>query len=426
MSKPIFKKLPNGVRFVCIPRKESMSVTAAVFVEAGSEYEQKKISGISHFLEHMMFKGTGKRPSPLHIAAELENLGASYNAFTDFDLTGYHATVAAPLFEKAFDVIADMYLHPLLQDEEIQKEKGVIVEEIRMYEDLPRSKVSETLDALMYGDQPAGWSIAGTPQTVTSFTRDDIRAYRAKHYIAPKTIVVIAGNIDPAQALAKTKEYFSQAPKGKAYGRVPTKKHKGEHVAIIHKKLDQSHFMAGFPAVPFASPEWARVSLLAKVLGGGMGSRLFQKIREEMGAAYYVGASTTYNANHGMFYIQGGINHGKLREVFTAVLEEVRKIKENIGAHELVRAKEYAIGNFLLSLETSSDIATYYGYQQATAHLLDTPEQIVKEFKRVTLDDLKRMANKYLKKEGFRFALVGLYETSEKKKYEEIYKKTKF
>lgn len=423
MKKPILKKLSNGIRFVILPLKDSMSVTAAVFVEAGSAYEEKKISGISHFLEHMCFKGTERRPTALEISTELENLGASYNAFTDFDLTGYYATIAPQNFDKAFDVIADMYLNPTLNGGEVEKEKGVIVEEIRMYEDMPRSKVSETLSELMYGDQPAGRSIAGTEKTVRSFSRNDILSYRNRHYIASKTIVIIAGNVNPVYAEKKVKQYFSKAPKGRSYGQVPFKKHTSKHIAIAHKKLDQSHFMAGFDGVPFASPERFKLSLLSKILGGGMSSRLFQKIREEMGAAYYIGASTNHNANHGTLYIQGGINHAKLHDVFSTLIDELKKVRTGVTRAELERAREFTTGNFLLSLETSSDLAAYYGYQLATAGKLQTPESVIHDFRKVTIGDIRRAAEKYLVKENFHFALVGPYGKSDEKKYEELYKR---
>ncbi|OGM90322.1 hypothetical protein A2755_03985 [Candidatus Wolfebacteria bacterium RIFCSPHIGHO2_01_FULL_48_22] len=421
--KVIQKKLPNSIRLILVPLKDSLSVTTAVFVEAGSAYEQKKISGLSHFLEHMMFKGTTRRPTARAISTELENLGASYNAFTDFDLTGYYATVAPRNFDKAFDVVADMYLHPLLDPKEIEKEKGVIVEEIRMYEDLPQYKASETLDALMHGDQPSGWSIVGTEKTVTSFNRKNFQDYIAKHYIAEKTIIVVAGNFDPAYAYAEAKKHFAAARKGKVYDRVPYKKHTGRHISIVHKKLDQSTFMAGFHAVPMKSDERFKVAILAAILGGGMGSRLFQKIREEMGAAYFIGMGTSFNANHGVAYVKGGINHGKLRDVFSALCEELQKIHEGAAKDELTRAKEYTVGNFLLSLESPSELGTYYGYQEATMGKTLPPQEAAKHMRAVTQDDIKRIARKYLTKENFHFSLVGPYEKAEEKKYEELYRK---
>src|SRR3990167_9086608 len=377
--KVIQKKLPNSIRLILVPLKDSLSVNTAVFVEAGSAYEQKKISGLSHFLEHMMFKGTTRRPTARAISTELENLGASYNAFTDFDLTGYYATVAPRNFDKAFDVVADMYLHPLLDPKEIEKEKGVIVEEIRMYEDLPQYKASETLDALMHGDQPSGWSIVGTE----------------------KTVIVVAGNFDPAYAYAEAKKHFAAARNGKVYDRVPYKKHTGRHISIVHKKLDQSTFMAGFHAVPMKSDERFKVAILAAILGGGMGSRLFQKIREAMGAAYFIGMGTSFNANHGVAYVKGGINHGKLRDVFSALCEELQKIHEGAAKDELTRAKEYTVGNFLLSLESPSELGTYYGYQEATMGKTLPPQEAAKHMRAVTQDDIKRIARKYLTKENF-------------------------
>lgn len=423
MQKIIVKKLPNGVRVVLVPRAESVSVTSAVFVEAGAAYETKEQSGISHFLEHMCFKGTTRRPTALQISTELENLGASYNAFTDFDLTGYYATVAAQNFEKSFDVIADMYLSPLLEEGEIKKEKGVIVEEIRMYEDLPRHKADETLDMLMYGPQPAGRSIAGTEKTVNSFTRSRIHAYRNAHYVSAKTIVVIAGNINPQKAYGLVRAYFSKTPKRKRIDKISIRNYNKGHISIVQKKLDQSHFMAGCKTVPIVSKERPQLSLLATALGGGMSSRLFQKIREEMGAAYYIGSRASFNAQYGAIKIMGGINHGKLEDVFAALIQELRKIREGITKDELIRAKEFSIGNFLLSLETPSDLGSYYGYQMATIGKAQTPQEVVKQIKKVTAEEIRSAARTYFTEKNFYLSLVGPHEKADERKYEELYKK---
>lgn len=423
MQKIIVKKLPNGVRVVLVARTESMSVTSAVFVEAGAAYETKTQSGISHFLEHMCFKGTTRRPTALQISTELENLGASYNAFTDFDLTGYYATVAPENFKESFDVIADMYLDPLLDQGEIQKEKGVIVEEIRMYEDLPRHKVDETLDALMYGPQPPGRSIAGTEKTVTRFSRNDLHAYRVAHYVASKTIVVIAGKIDPKQAYELVRTYFTHIPKRKRIQRIPIQAHKKNHIAIVQKKLDQSHFMAGFKTEAITSPKRFSLSLLATILGGGMSSRLFQKIREEMGAAYYIGARASFNAQYGTIKIMGGINHEKLAEVCQALTRELIQIRAGIKKEELVRAQEFSVGNFLLSLETSSDLSAYYGYQMATTGTHWSPQEVVRKLKQVRHEDIQSVARAYINEKNFHFALIGPYRKQDEKKYEELYRK---
>jgi predicted Zn-dependent peptidase len=419
---PSLKKLENGLRILTIPMKDSLSTTIAVFVEAGSAYEDKANNGISHFLEHMCFKGTSKRPTAMDISMELESMGASYNAFTSRDMTGYHAKVAPRHFERAFDIVADMYLNPLLQPEEIEKEKGVIVEEINMYEDQPNAKVSEALEALLYKDQPAGWGIAGTKDNVRAMTRENFAAYRAKHYVASKTVIVIAGPVTPAQVVAHAKKYFAVLPLRPRASRIRTAPTlHDDRIAAIERKLDQTHFCIGFKTAPASSPERYALSMMSRVLGGGMSSRLFQVIRGQMGAAYYIGASNNFFATHGYGEVAGGLNHGKVHDVLKETMRQLALMRdEKVSPKELKRAQEFSIGNFLLSLESSSDFAFYYGDDEAALGKIERPEEVIKQLRAVTADQVRRIARKYIRQDNLYLSIIGPYGAQDAEKLKKL------
>lgn len=399
---------------IVIPQKESPSITVAVLVQAGAAYEKKSNNGISHFLEHMCFKGTPKRPRPIDISSEFETLGASYNAFTSRDLTGYWAKAASLHTREITDLLSDMYLNPLFDNQEIEKEKGVIVEEINMYEDQPRAKVSQILERLMYGNQPAGWDVAGPKENIIKMTQNDFLDYRKNHYVAPKTFVVIAGNVSLNQAEELSERYFSQVPKGKKIKSSGVKDRQTKPaVALKFKDLDQTHFMMAFKAFSLFNERRYILALLADILGGGMSSRLFQKIREDLGAAYYVGSSANLYATHGFMDIFAGVNHSKTDLAIKAVIEELRDVAKNgVNSGELARVKEHRIGTFLLSLETSSDLAFYYGEQEVTMEKSLKPEQVIKKVKSVTKDQVTRLARQILQNKGLNFAVIGPYRSS--------------
>ncbi len=401
------KTFPNGLSVIVSSIKDSPSVTMGVFVKTGSAYETKEQNGISHVLEHLCFKGTSKRPRPRDITEELEGMGAQYNAFTSRDMTGYYAKVAPRFFSKAFDVIADIYLNSTFPEHELEKEKGVIIEEMRMYEDLPRWKVGELMEQQLYGDQPAGWTIIGPEKTVQRITRDDIVAYKEKHYIPHNTVIVVAGPLRAQDVFKQVKRYFAHISTKKRTEPAKVKPHvPGKHME--YRKLDQTHFSLGFQTVPLTHKDRIPLILLANILGGGMASRLFQVVREDKGAAYYIAAGNDFFATHGYLKIFGGLNHKKSDEVYALIAQELKKIKkEGVSFEELKRVRDYTAGTFLLSVESSSDIAFFLG-EQACAHKdIRKPRDIVKEIYTYHEKDIVRMARKYLKKEKLAVAAIG-------------------
>ncbi len=403
--------LPSGLRVVIAPIKDHPTVTVMVLVEAGSKYERKEINGISHFLEHMCFKGTEKRKSALDITRELDTLGAQYNAFTSHEFTGYFAKCAFKHFDTALDVVSDIYLHSKLPEADVQKEKGVVIEEINMYEDLPQRKVQELFSSLLYGDTPAGWDIAGTKEIVSSFTRQQLIDYRSQHYVADSTVVVIAGNIDAAQALEKVTDTFSVARQGaKGQKEKVVEQQASPAARIFHKETDQAHFVVGVRTFDVYDPRNPILRVLSAVLGGGMSSRLFQKVRDEMGAAYYVGASNDSFTDHGYFQVAAGVDQRRVKDVLAAVLGEMQRLKnEEVSAEELKKAKEHLIGTMYLSLETSDALADIYGYQEILRKPIRTPDETRDLISKVKANDLRELANEVFVSPHLNFTLVGRF-----------------
>ncbi|MES2953712.1 MAG: pitrilysin family protein [Patescibacteria group bacterium] len=408
--------LPNGLRVILVPEADAMAATVLVLVETGSKYESKRINGISHFLEHMCFKGTTKRPRSIDISSELDSLGAQYNAFTSQEYTGYYAKVQPLHVSKALEIVADLYQNPTFDAKEIEKEKGVIVEEINMYEDMPHRRAGELLLECMYGEQPAGWPIAGTPDIVRTFTRDDFVAYRAAHYLADSTLVVVAGKFDEKAVLLQIEKEFAGIVRSEKGGKLAvTDTQKAPEIVIKHKESDQSHLALGVRSRPLAHKDTFVLEVLAGILGGGMSSRLFEKVREEMGAAYYVRAGNDAYTDHGAFGVAAGVDHRKLDAVIEAILGEMKKLKtEDVGERELEKVKQSFVGDLYLGLEKSDEIANFYGGQEILKRETLTPEEMASRVQAVTAADVRRVANEIFVTEHLNLALIGPFKEKDR------------
>ncbi|HEY4475683.1 MAG TPA: pitrilysin family protein [Candidatus Paceibacterota bacterium] len=403
--------LPNGLRVILVPQKENVATTILVLVEAGSKYETKEINGLSHFLEHMCFKGTIKRPKAIDIAGELDGLGAEYNAFTSQEWTGYFAKVEAHKNEKALEIISDLYLNPVFDAAEIEKEKGVIIEEINMYEDMPNRKVHDLFMALVYGDQPAGWDIAGRKEIIRKLTREDFLKYRGEHYVSKATVIVVAGAFEPEEFKKKIEAQFQHMPDGPKSGKVPTKEHQEKpELKIQFKESDQTHLVLGCRAFDAFDSRRFALEVLGDVLGGGMSSRLFQRVREQLGAAYYVRADANLFSDHGYFGVAAGVDHAKMEIVLKAILEELKKVvNEPIPEEELQRAKDHLTGRLLLGLETSDSMATYYGGQEILKQEIMAPDALAKKISEVKADELTAIAKDIFQDKKLNMAVIGPY-----------------
>ena len=414
--------LENGLRIITVPKSDSLATTVLVLVEAGSKYETKEINGLSHFLEHMCFKGTEKRPRSIDIASEFDGIGAVSNAFTSHEYTGYFAKAESKYFDNILDVVSDIYLHPIFETKEIDKERGVIIEEINMYEDLPMRRVSELFSNLLYGDQPAGWDIAGRKEVIQKLNRDDFIKYQQNHYLANSTLVVVAGNFDEREAIKKIKETFLTVKIGEKSKKIATKeKQEKPEVLLKNKNSDQTHLVLGVRAYDIFDKQKYALEVLGEILGGGMSSRLFQKIREEMGAAYYIHADSDLYTDHGYLAVSAGIDNNKIESVLSAILEEFQKIaREPIENKELQRVKDRIVGHLSLSLETSNQLANFLGGQEILTRQIITPEEIVKKIQAVTAEEITAVATDIFKNNKLNLAIIGPFE--DKARFEKILK----
>ena len=403
------KVLKNGLRVITVPMKDNPTVTVLVLVEAGSKYETKKVNGISHFLEHMCFKGTTKSPKAIDISKELDAIGSQYNAFTAQEYTGYYAKSDAKHFSKIFDVVSDIYLNSTFPDVEMQKEKGVIIEEINMYEDLPNRHVQDLMMELLYGDQPAGWNIAGEKKNILNMKRDDFVKYKKEHYLPEATVLMVAGAVTEKKVVEETNKIFGKVPRGNKVGKVKVREIQNKpEILVKFKKTDQTHFVLGVRTYDLFDKKNSVLSVLGGVLGGGMSSRLFQKLREEMGVGYYVRAYNDAYTDHGFFQVSAGVDNKRVNEVIEAVLEECRKLKkELVSEEELNKVKECLIGNMKLSLESSDDIANFFGGQELLKKEIKQAEEKAKEVRRVTAKQIKILANNIFKDSKLNLALIG-------------------
>ena len=403
--------LKNGLKVITVPMQDNPAVTVLVMVETGSKYEKKETSGLSHFLEHMVFKGTPKRPKAIDIARELESLGAQYNAFTSQEYTGYYAKVSPQHIDTALDVVSDIYLHPLLNVEEIEKEKGVIVEEIRMYQDMPHLHVHDVFMNLVYGDQPAGWKITGEEQTVNSFKQEDFKKYISEHYVAESTIVIVSGSFDEEETLTKIEKAFSNISQARNLPKAAVQEKQSKPaISLKFKETDQAHIILGLRSYDAKSEYDPALTVLATLLGGGMSSRLFQKLREEMGVGYYIRASHDAYTDHGLFSISAGIDTKRIEEVITTLISECKKvISEPISESELKKVKDYLTGSFVLGLETSDSRAEYCAIHQILKGKVESPDDEIAKIQKVTAEEVKDIAKKIFVDEKLNLAIIGPY-----------------
>ncbi|MBI3589421.1 MAG: insulinase family protein [Candidatus Liptonbacteria bacterium] len=370
----MYKKLTlkNGLRVVLVPQG-GLAATVLILVEAGSEYETKRINGLSHFLEHLMFKGTKNRPKSGTIANELDSLGAEYNAFTGGQYTGYYAKVQKEKIEKAVDLVSDLYLNPIFIPEEIEKERGV------------------------------------------SLKRDDFQTYRDQHYVAPKTLVVVAGSFDVKKVRGQIESLFSDLPKRAKLAKKKTLEKQSKSEALVKfKESDQSHLVLGVRAFDIFDKRRYALQVLANILGGGMSSRLFHRVREDLGAAYYVRAESDLSLDHGCLAVSAGVDHAKIDLVITAVLEEMNRLKkEMVSETEMKKSKDHLIGNFILGLESSDELASYYGGQEIITGKIKTPDEVIKNVKAVKPEEIQAVAKTFFVDRGLNLAVIGPYKSSE-------------
>lgn len=409
-------KLKNGLRIITAPMAGTETATIVVMVGVGSRYETKKQAGISHFIEHMMFKGTKRRPTAFSISSELDAIGGEFNAFTSKDMTGYYAKADARHVDVILDVISDMYLNSKFEQEEIDREKGTIVQEINMYEDNPMRSIGDVFEGMLYAGNNLGRDIVGYKETVKSFDRSDFVSYMKRFYVANDTVIAVAGKIDEKKVISKIKKYFDGFSSGKKalISRVKENQKKPE-IKVKFKKTDQTHFIIGTRAFDRDDERRYALSLLSIILGGNMSSRLFIEVRERRGLAYYVRTTTDLFEDCGYIATQAGVEHENLEKALKVILEGYKKISETkVSDEELGRAKEYIKGKSVMGLEASDEMALFLVNQEVEKGRIMEQEEIFKKIEKVTADDIMEVAREVFKVESLNLAVIGPHKNEEK------------
>ena len=407
--------LPGGLRVLVEELPHTHSVSIGCFVGVGSGHEERPIGGISHFIEHMLFKGSERRPTPKLISDAIEGVGGILDAYTSFESTVYYAKVADIHFDRALDVLADMLLHPLFDPRDIEKERRVITEELRQTADTPSDLVHLLLDSAMWGDQPLGRDIAGDEESVASITHDQILAHWREHYTLGNTIISIAGNVDAAKSVAAIQRMLEGMPKGMVTRSLPSLPPRSGPALLLHADdSEQGNFCLGFPGIPQHDRDRRAMMVLDTVLGGAMSSRLFQEIREERGLAYSIGSYSREHHDAGKWVIYGSVEPAMLRECLATVMRELRSARaDGITDDELQRVKEQVKGGILLSLEDTWSVASRNGSHQLRYGRVIPVEQVVAEVEAVTQADVLRVARRVLREDLMHLALIGPYDDAD-------------
>lgn len=405
-------KLKNKTNVYLIPLENTQAVTVLVMYPVGSRYESSKLNGVSHFIEHLMFKGTKKRPNTLTLTREIDRLGAEYNAFTSKEYTGYYIKTDVKYANTAVDILSDMLQNSKFDPKEMEREKTVIVEELRMYKDNPIINIENVFEELMFDGCPLGWDIGGTERHVMSYKRDDVLKFKKRYYGPENTTIVVAGNIDENINKILTK-YFDRRKNGGVLGNqfkpakfgVATKKRR---LRVEHKKTDQAQMMLGFPGFHYNHKFAPVLSVLNTILGGSMSSRLFIQIRERRGLAYMIRSGSDSFRDTGYVFVRVGLEVKNINKAIEVIKKEIEKIiKKGVTRRELEDAKTHIRGGITLSMEDSGTQASWYGQQALFADKIKTPEQKLAEIDKVTNEQIIDLANKIFDFDKMRVAVIG-------------------
>jgi predicted Zn-dependent peptidase len=409
------RTLDNGLRVLTAPMPAAQSVSCFVMLAAGSRYETRASSGIAHFAEHMFFKGTERRPTARDIAGEVDAIGGEFNAFTGKEYTAYYVRCAAEHRDVALDVIVDMLRNSTFDAGEIDREKGVIIEEMNMYFDTPRDFVDGVYEELVYGDHPLGWDIIGRKETVQDATRDTFLDYLGHWYKPSRMVVGVGGRIgdDLVERIGELLGDLEDAPTGTplpALGSV-----NGSRVKVHTKASDQAHICLGVRSRPIVDPDRYVLMVLSTVLGGGMSSRLFTEVRERRGLAYYVFATNHAYTDAGSLYAQAGVDIDRIDDAVETVAAELRKIAaEAVPEEELRKAKSFAKGRFALQIESPHGLIMFGLRREVLEGRAPEPDEVVAGIEAVTAEDVQRVALDLIADDALRLAVIGPFEDADR------------
>lgn len=412
-------ELENGLKIACFSMPNMESVSLGIWLNVGGRYEEESLSGISHFLEHLVFRGTQKR-SARQIKESIEGVGGMLNAFTGEEFTCYFVKIPSRYLELSLDVLSDIVLNARLDSNDIEKERTVILEEIKMYMDLPMHYVQELLSQLLWPDQPLGRFLCGTFDSISNMKREDLVSYRDRFYQPQHINVVACGNLDTEKFIALAKNFFSSLNRGKkiVFGKARIKQ-EGVKTNFAEKNTEQTHISLGVYGLPRGHKDRYALTLLHIILGANMSSRLFEEVREKRGLAYEIGTHLKKFQDTGAFIINAGVEHRKADQAIRVIMQELRKIRKRpVTQHEFKRAKEYFTGQFLLALEETMEHMLWLGENVTMMDRVYYPGEILTEIDRVKIEDLQRVANDIFKTDSLRLALIGPISDSQKKDIE--------
>jgi predicted Zn-dependent peptidase len=407
--------LPNGLRVLTAPMPSAQSVSCCVMLAAGSRYETRETSGIAHFAEHMFFKGTERRPTARDIAGEVDAIGGEFNAFTSKEYTGYYVKCAAEHRDVALDVIVDMLRNSKFDTGEIDREKGVIIEEMNMYFDTPRDFIDGVYEELVYGDHPLGWDIIGRRETVQGATRETFLDYTGQWYKPSRMVVGVGGRIGD-DLLGRVEELLGEvedAPTGSPLPALAATN--GSQVKVHTKASDQAHICLGVRSRPIIDPDRYVLMVLSTVLGGGMSSRLFTEVRERRGLAYYVFATNHSYTDAGSLYAQAGVDIERIDDAVGTVAAELKKIAdEAVPADELRKAKNFAKGRFVLQIESPHGLIMFGLRREVLEGRVPEPEEVLAGVEAVTAEDVQRVAQELIDDRALRLAVIGPFDDADR------------
>lgn len=407
--------LPNGLRLITKNLPNTEAVTVLVLVGAGSRYETLEINGIAHFIEHMFFKGAKKYKNTKEVSETIDGIGGDFNAFTGKEYAGYYVKVASSHTETAVDVLSDMLINATFDPTEINKERGVILEEYNMYQDTPMYQTGWNFESLIFGDQPIGRDQIGTKELITTVTQDQFRDYQQKLYTPDNTVICMVGNVNHDEALALTEKYFQMADHKKSlehdeFSGFQTE----EKIHLTTKKTEQAHLVLGFPGVSYTSPDRWASKLLSIILGGNMSSRMFLHVREQKGLCYYVRTETDEYTDTGTFTTRAGVDVTRVKDAIESIVHEYKIMFEDGATQaELDKAKSYLKGKMVLRLEDSEEYAHLLGRQELLRDNILDPEAIQNEIDKVDLEDVNRLAKQILDENKLYLCLIGPYKDKE-------------
>ncbi|MBI5415496.1 MAG: insulinase family protein [Candidatus Omnitrophica bacterium] len=400
--------LPNGLRIVTHDMKERDSIALGLWIGVGGRHEQDRIKGAAHFLEHIVFKGSRKYPCE-EIKTSIEGVGGALNAFTSEEQTCFYAKIPSRHLARTFDVLADMVVYPNMAEPDIAKEKTVVVEEIKMYRDLPQFTAMELLDGLLWPDHPLGKNLAGTPESVTAFSQNDIKQFHREYYVPANIVVAACGrlNHDRITRLAKTR--FGKMPSAGFPGyRKADNSQSAPRVRLLSKKIEQMHVALGTIGYDEEHKDRHALNLLSVILGGNMSSRLFVEIREKRGLAYSISSVSRTMQDTGVFLVRAGVDNQRVEETIQLILAELEKVKRaGVTTGEFTRARDYVLGQMLLGLEDTMEHMLWIGETMISQDKTRTLKSLIRDYEKITRADVQRVANDVLRAGRYNLSVVG-------------------